>query len=67
MFSSPFPSLNASGAGLESLPPSLEPLCERMAAFYGVDTQQLVVTRGASHALEILMKKAETMAPPFQR
>jgi len=57
MFASPFPSLNASGAGLESLPPSLEPLCERMAAFYGVDPQQLVVTRGASHALEIVLRR----------
>ena len=30
MFNSPFSSLNATGAGLESLPPSLEPLRERM-------------------------------------
>ena len=65
MFSSPFPSLNASGAGLESLPPSLEPLRERMAAFYGVEPHQLIVTRGASHALEILMRRLRTHGHEF--
>ncbi len=65
MFNSPFPSLNAAGAGLEALPPSLEPLCERMAAFYGADTQQLIVTRGASHALEIVMRRLRTHGHEF--
>ncbi|MGZ3304939.1 MAG: aminotransferase class I/II-fold pyridoxal phosphate-dependent enzyme, partial [Asticcacaulis sp.] len=65
MFNSPFPSLNASGAGLESLPPSLEPLRERMAAFYGCETQQLMVTRGASHALEILMRRLRVHGHEF--
>jgi histidinol-phosphate aminotransferase/imidazoleglycerol-phosphate dehydratase/histidinol-phosphatase len=65
MFNSPFPSLNASGAGLESLPPSLEPLRERMADFYGVEAHQLLVTRGASHALEILMRRLRTHGHEF--
>ena len=65
MFSSPFPSLNAAGAGLEALPPSLEPLCERMAAFYGVETRQLLVTRGASHGLEILLRRLRTHGHEF--
>ena len=65
MFASPFPSLNASGAGLENLPPSLEPLRERMAAFYGVEPHQLIVTRGASHGLEILMRRLRTHGHEF--
>ena len=65
MFASPFPSLNAAGAGLESLPPSLEPLRERMAAFYGVEAHQLLVTRGASHGLEILMRRLRTHGHEF--
>ncbi|MGA9659930.1 MAG: imidazoleglycerol-phosphate dehydratase HisB [Asticcacaulis sp.] len=65
MFNSPFSSLNASGAGLESLPPSLEPLCARMADFYGVESQQLIVTRGASHALEILMRRLRVHGHEF--
>lgn len=65
MFNSPFSSLNASGAGLESLPPSLEPLRERMADYYGVETHQLIVTRGASHALEILMRRLRVHGHEF--
>ena len=65
MFASPFPSLNAAGAGLESLPPSLEPLRDRMAAFYGVEPDQLIVTRGASHGLEILMRRLRTHGHEF--
>lgn len=65
MFASPFPSLNAAGSGLESLPPSLEPLRERMAAFYGVEPPQLMVTRGASHGLEILMRRLRTHGHEF--
>ena len=65
MFNSPFSSLNAAGAGLESLPPSLEPLRERMADFYGVEAHQLQVTRGASHALEILMRRLRVHGHEF--
>lgn len=65
MFNSPFSSLNASGAGLESLPPSLEPLRERMADFYGVESHQLIVTRGASHAMEILMRRLRVHGHEF--
>ena len=65
MFNSPFPSLNATGAALESLPPSLEPLRERMADFYGVEPHQLMVTRGASHAMEILMRRLRVHGHEF--
>ena len=65
MFNSPFSSLNASGAGLESLPPSLEPLRERMADYYGVESHQLQVTRGASHAMEILMRRLRVHGHEF--
>jgi histidinol-phosphate aminotransferase/imidazoleglycerol-phosphate dehydratase/histidinol-phosphatase len=65
MFNSPFSSLNASGASLESLPPSLEPLRERMADFYGVEAHQLMVTRGASHALEVLMRRLRVHGHEF--
>jgi imidazoleglycerol-phosphate dehydratase/histidinol-phosphatase len=65
MFNSPFPSLSASGSGLESLPPSLEPLRERMAGFYGVEAHQLMVTRGASHAMEVLMRRLRTHGHEF--
>lgn len=57
MFASPFTALNAPGSGLEASPPSLEPLRERMAELYGVEPYQLMVTRGASHATEILMRR----------
>ncbi|MFT3996375.1 MAG: imidazoleglycerol-phosphate dehydratase HisB [Asticcacaulis sp.] len=57
MFVSPFTALNAQGSGLEASPPSLEPLRERMAELYGVEPYQLMVTRGASHATEILMRR----------
>ncbi|ESQ79862.1 imidazoleglycerol-phosphate dehydratase HisB [Asticcacaulis sp. YBE204] len=57
MFASPFTALNAQGSGLEASPPSLEPLRERMAEIYGVEPYQLMVTRGASHATEILMRR----------
>ncbi len=57
MFASPFTALNAQGSGLEASPPSLEPLRERMAELYGVEPYQLMVTRGASHATEILMRR----------
>ncbi|MBW8881676.1 MAG: imidazoleglycerol-phosphate dehydratase HisB [Asticcacaulis sp.] len=65
MFNSPFTSLNASGAGLESLPPSLEPLRERMADVYGVEAHQLMVTRGASHAMEVLMRRLRVHGHEF--
>ena len=65
MFNSPFSSLNASGSGLESLPPSLEPLRERMADFYGVEAHQLMVTRGASHAMEVLMRRLRVHGHEF--
>lgn len=65
MFNSPFSSLSSSGAGLESLPPSLEPLRERMADFYGVEAHQLMVTRGASHAMEVLMRRLRTHGHEF--
>ena len=65
MFNSPFPSLSGAGAGLESLPPSLEPLRERMADFYGVEAHQLMVTRGASHALEVLMRRLRVHGHEF--
>lgn len=65
MFNSPFSSLSSSGSGLESLPPSLEPLRERMAAFYGVEAHQLMVTRGASHAMEVLMRRLRTHGHEF--
>ena len=65
MFNSPFTSLNASGAGLESLPPSLEPLRERMADVYGVEAHQLMVTRGASHGMEILMRRLRVHGHEF--
>ncbi len=65
MFNSPFSSLSAAGAGLESLPPSLEPLRERMADFYGVEAHQLMVTRGASHGLEILMRRLRVHGHEF--
>ncbi len=65
MFNSPFSSLNAAGAGLESVPPSLEPLRERMADFYGVEPHQLQVTRGASHAMEILMRRLRVHGHEF--
>ncbi len=65
MFNSPFTSLNASGASLESLPPSLEPLRERMADFYGVEPHQLMVTRGASHAMEVLMRRLRVHGHEF--
>jgi histidinol-phosphate aminotransferase/imidazoleglycerol-phosphate dehydratase/histidinol-phosphatase len=65
MFNSPFSSLNASGSGLESLPPSLEPLRERMAEFYGVEAHQLMVTRGASHAMEVLMRRLRVHGHEF--
>jgi imidazoleglycerol-phosphate dehydratase / histidinol-phosphatase len=57
MFTSPFLALNAQASGLELTPPSLEPLQKRMASLYGVDGSQLAVTRGASHALEILLRR----------
>jgi imidazoleglycerol-phosphate dehydratase / histidinol-phosphatase len=65
MFNSPFSSLSTSGSGLESLPPSLEPLRERMAAFHGVEAHQLMVTRGASHAMEVLMRRLRTHGHEF--
>ena len=65
MFNSPFSSLSGPGAGLESLPPSLEPLRERMAGFYGVEAHQLMVTRGASHGLEILMRRLRVHGHEF--
>ncbi len=65
MFNSPFSSLSGQGAGLESLPPSLEPLRERMADFYGVEAHQLMVTRGASHGLEILMRRLRVHGHEF--
>ncbi len=65
MFNSPFSSLSSAGAGLESLPPSLEPLRERMADFYGVEAHQLMVTRGASHGLEILMRRLRVHGHEF--
>src|SRR5471032_2254695 len=65
MFNSPFSSLSSAGAGLESLPPSLEPLRERMADFYGVEAHQLTVTRGASHGLEILMRRLRVHGHEF--
>ncbi|HWU49602.1 MAG TPA: imidazoleglycerol-phosphate dehydratase HisB [Asticcacaulis sp.] len=65
MFNSPFSSLNATGAGLESLPPSLEPLRERMADFYGVEAHSLMVTRGASHAMEVLMRRLRVHGHEF--
>ena len=63
MFNSPFSSLSTTG--LEALPPSLEPLRERMAAFYGVEAHQLMVTRGASHAMEVLMRRLRTHGHEF--
>jgi histidinol-phosphate aminotransferase/imidazoleglycerol-phosphate dehydratase/histidinol-phosphatase len=51
--------------GLEALPPSLEPLRERMAAFYGVEAHQLMVTRGASHAMEVLMRRLRSHGHEF--
>ncbi|ESQ75614.1 imidazoleglycerol-phosphate dehydratase HisB [Asticcacaulis sp. AC402] len=63
MFNSPFSSLG--GQALESIPPSLEPLRERMAAFYGVEQHQLSVTRGASHGLEILMRRLRVHGHEF--
>ncbi|WKL55915.1 imidazoleglycerol-phosphate dehydratase HisB [Asticcacaulis sp. ZE23SCel15] len=57
MFASPFSSLTAATSGLEGSPPSLEPLRERMAELYGVEPYQLLVTRGASHAMEILLRR----------
>lgn len=54
---SPFTPLDATGSGLEAIPPSLEPLRERMADYYGVQPHQLMVTRGASHALEIVLRR----------
>jgi len=63
MFNSPFHSLST--PGLESLPPSLEPLRERMADFYGVEAHQLMVTRGASHALEVLMRRLRVHGHEF--
>ncbi len=65
MFNSPFSSLNAAGAGLESLPASLEPLRERMADYYGVEAHQLMVTRGASHALEVIMRRLRVHGHEF--
>ncbi|MDI7775197.1 imidazoleglycerol-phosphate dehydratase HisB [Asticcacaulis sp. EMRT-3] len=65
MFNSPFSSLNATGAGLESLPPTLEPLQARMADVYGVEAHNLMVTRGASHALEILMRRLRVHGHEF--
>jgi imidazoleglycerol-phosphate dehydratase / histidinol-phosphatase len=57
MFRSPFPALNAAASGLESAPPSLEPLRERMADLYGVEPYNLMVTRGAAHGLEIVLRR----------
>ena len=65
MFNSPFPSLSGAAAGLESLPPSLEPLRERMASFYGVEAHQLMVTRGASHGLEVLLRRLRVHGHEF--
>ncbi len=65
MFNSPFSSLSGQGAGLETLPPSLEPLRERMADFYGVEAHQLMVTRGASHGLEVLMRRLRVHGHEF--
>ena len=65
MFNSPFSSLSGPASGLESLPPSLEPLRERMADFYGVEAHQLMVTRGASHALEVLMRRLRVHGHEF--
>jgi histidinol-phosphate aminotransferase/imidazoleglycerol-phosphate dehydratase/histidinol-phosphatase len=65
MFNSPFSSLSSPNAGLDSLPPSLEPLRERMAQFYGVEPHQLMVTRGASHAMEIIMRRLRVHGHEF--
>ncbi|ESQ87509.1 imidazoleglycerol-phosphate dehydratase [Asticcacaulis sp. AC460] len=63
MFNSPFSSLG--GAGLEAVPPSLEPLRERMAGFYGVEPHQLMVTRGASHGMEVVMRRLRVHGHEF--
>lgn len=65
MFNSPFSSLSGPGAGLDCLPPSLEPLRERMADFWGVETHQLMVTRGASHGLEVMMRRLRVHGHEF--
>lgn len=58
---SPFLSLDAASSGLEALPPSLEPLRARMADYYGVAAHNLMVTRGASHGTEIVLRRARIM------
>jgi imidazoleglycerol-phosphate dehydratase / histidinol-phosphatase len=57
MLTSPFKALDAQNSGLETLPPDLRPLTQRMAQVYGVDETQLMVTRGASHAFEVLLRR----------
>lgn len=54
---SPFSALDQTGSGLEHLPPSLEPLGARMADIYGVAPHTLLVTRGASHGLELVLRR----------
>ena len=57
MIRSPFSALDAQDSKLNSPPPSLEPLQTRLCELYGTRPEELVVTRGASHALEILLRR----------
>ncbi|WP_140985755.1 imidazoleglycerol-phosphate dehydratase HisB [Asticcacaulis tiandongensis] len=57
MIPSPFSALNAASSGLESAPPSLEPLRNRMAEVYGVEPSRLVVTRDITGGLELILRR----------
>lgn len=56
--SSPFGPLDAASSALNAPPPNLGPLASRMADLYGVAPDQLVVTRGALHGFEILIRRS---------
>jgi len=57
MIPSPFTALNAAASGLESAPPSLEPLRQRLAEVYGTDARRVLVTRDIDGGLDLLLRR----------
>ena len=58
-----FPALVSPGDGLNRYPPPPEALRRRMAEVYGVAPAQVLPTRGATHALELVLRAARLGGP----
>ncbi|MFT4089734.1 MAG: imidazoleglycerol-phosphate dehydratase HisB [Asticcacaulis sp.] len=57
MIPSPFNALNAASSGLESAPPSLEPLRQRLAEVYGTEAARVLVTRDIAGGLDLILRR----------